>query len=147
MAKDLPAGFDRTKILAGLHTAMEFGEPSRTSDKATFYLVTSSTDVDVERDEDEIPFDPGAIRTTKPVAKVVPCAIEYVDRADQAESFGVFQTSRIKITLLDPDYQQVKGFKYVIVAGDKYMYRLTEPPVALGSIDVWTVHAIAEDES
>jgi hypothetical protein len=55
--------------------------------------------------------------------------------------------TRISITLLDEDYQRVRGFHFVVAGGDKYIYEKTEPPVALGSIDVWTVWAQSEDES
>lgn len=145
MAKRLPANFDRAAIVAGLRRAMDFGAPSRSEDKATFYKVTTSTGPEA-RDEDFVPFDPDAPRTVRPTPIQVSCAVEYDDRTDITETFGTIQSSRVKITLLDPDYQRVKGFSYVVVGGDKYLYRLTEPPVALGSIDVWTVHVVAEDE-
>lgn len=145
MAKNLPPGFDPTAILQGLHQAMEFGAPTRTEDKATFVQLTST--VTGPTDADGVPFDPDTRRTTAKATFQVPCAIEFADKADQEQTFGVIQPTRIKITLLDPDYQKVKGFEYVVVGGDKYLYRLTEPPVALGSIDVWTVHCVAEDEA
>lgn len=146
MAKNLPPGFNASEIIAGLHEAMAFGEPTRTSDKATFVSFTDPS-TSVARDDDGVPFDTAERPTRTPKSLQVPCAVEFVDRADQAETFGVMQATRIKVTLLDPDYQKVKGFKYVVIGGDRYNYRLTEPPVALGSIDVWTVHAVAEDET
>lgn len=146
MAKDLPAGFDASKIITGLHKAMDFGAATRAADKAAFYTVTRTVPEDTVVDEDGIPYDPSVTVTVTRTSKVVACAIEYTDRTDKFENFGVVNPSRIKITLLDPDYQQVKGFEYVVVGADKYIYRLTEPPVALGSIDVWTVHAVSEDE-
>ena len=146
MPKNLPPGFDPAAVIAGLHEAMAFGEPTRTSDKATFVKIAESSSV-VPRDDDGVPFDVGQRPTRTPSSVQVPCAVEFVDRADAMETFGVVQATRIKVTLLDPDYQRVKGFRYVVIGGDKYNYRLTEPPVALGSIDVWTVHCVAEDET
>lgn len=145
MAKQLPAGFDKAAVMAGLKRAMEFGAPTRVEDRATFYKVVTTTD-DVPRDDDFIPFDPEAERTAKPTPVTVDCTVEYVDRSEQTEAFGAITASRIKVTLLDPEYQKVKGFSYVVAGGDRYNYRLTEPPVALGNIDVWTVHCVAEDE-
>lgn len=145
MAKQLPAGFDKARIMAGLKTAMQFGAPTRVEDQATFYKVTRTTD-DVPRDDDFIPFDPDATRTAKPTGIRVDCSVEYIDRTEITEQFGAITPSRIEITLLDPEYQKVKGFDYVVAGGDRYNYRLTEPPVALGNIDVWTVHCDAEDE-
>ena len=146
MAKDLPAGFDRNKILIGLHKAMEFGEPTRAEDQATFVTIVEPIVIGPV-DEDGVPFDPSERVSRTPQSNTVACAVEYVDRADRAERFGTLQPTRVKITLLDAEYQTVRGFDYVVVGGDKYVYRSTEPPVALGSIDVWTVYCTAEDES
>lgn len=145
MAKQLPAGFDKNAVMAGLKKAMQFGAPTRVEDQATFYKVVTTTD-DVPRDDDFIPFDPDAERTAKPTGIRVDCSVEYDDRAEVTEQFGGITPSRITITLLDPEYQKIKGFRYVVAGGDRYNYRLTEPPVALGNVDVWTVHCVAEDE-
>lgn len=146
MAKNLPAGFNAAEVIAGLHRAMEFGEPTRTEDRATFYTVTT-TAAGGPVDEDGVPFDPTVRPTRSTTSKQVKCAVEFADRADLSETFGIIQPTRVKITLLDAEYQQVKDFAYVVVGGDRYNRRITEPPVALGSIDVWTVHCVAEDES
>lgn len=145
-SRGLPANWDPTSILEGLHTAMAFGEPNRVGDKATFCWY-ETTDPTVPVDDDGVPFGVDQRRTRVLKSLQVPCAVEFVDRADQQETFGVIQATKVKITLLDPDYQKVAGFEYVVLGGDKYVRRITEPPVALGSIDVWTVHAAVEDES
>lgn len=145
MAKQLPAGFDRARALAGLRRAMEFGEPTRAEDKATFYRVVVDTDA-VPRDDDAVPFDPAARRDVKPTPIQVPCAAEVFDVAGKRQTFGDVQPTRAEITLLDDDYQKVVGFSYVVLGGDKYIYSWTEPPAALGSLDVWTIHVDAEDE-
>lgn len=148
MVKYVPPGFDPARVIDGLHRAMGFGEPTRDADKATFWFVTR-TAAEGAKDGDGVGFDPspaGRAETSKRHL-VVPCAIEYFDRADVQGTFGIAQPSRIEITLLDPDYQQIKGFSYVVAGGDKYLYRSTEPPTALGSVDIWMIHAVAEDES
>jgi len=145
MAKNLPPDFDKAAILKGLYTAMEFGAPTRVSDRATFFTyIEEGTE---PRDDDGVPFNSTTRRARVPKSTQVPVAIEFIDKTDQQETFGYVQATRVKITLLDPDYQKVKGFNYVVIGGDKYNYRITEPPVALGAIDVWTVHVTAEDET
>lgn len=146
MAKELPSGFDPARITAGLKRAMEFGAPSKSQDRATFYLPSTPVHSGAT-DEDGVPFDPTASRATPMTAVTVPCAVDYDDRTDADANFGVYQPARIRITLLGPEYLRVKGFRYVVIAGDRYFYRLTEPPVALGTIDVWTVHAVNEDQA
>lgn len=148
MAGPTPSGFDRAAVLAGLRTAMAFGAPSNLADRATFFMPRQGTSVPAPVDDLNVPFDPQLRPAYDPaVRRTVDCAVEYIDAVGKLENFGIIAPSRIKITLLDPDYQQVKGFEYVVIAGQKYLYRKTEPPVALGTLDVWTVHAQAEDES
>lgn len=147
MTKFIPPDFPRAEIIAGLRQAMGFGEPTRVEDRATF---VSFRDLpgNVPTDDDGVPWDVNARRVRTPSASVqVACAIEWSDAADRRETFGTINPTGIKLTLLDPDYQKVKGFEYVVIGGDKYLPRETEPPIALGSIDVWVVHVAAEDES
>ena len=148
MTKFIPPGFDASRVSGGIYKAMGFGEPTRAADKATFYFRSTLTvPPGTAVDEDGVPYDPD-VRPTKttPPAVQVPCAVEYMDASVASETFGEVKPSRLRITLLDTEYQQVKGFSYVAAGGDKYVYQSTEPPNALGSIDVWTVWAAAEDE-
>lgn len=155
MTKFVPPGFDAEAARQGILSAMGFGEPTRTEDKAWFYFpkVTSS-DTGTAVDQDDIPFDPDVTVTgetttdSKPRAQVS-CVVEYSDAGAVLGSGGSVEIrpTRVTITLMDPEYQAVKGFSFVVCGGDKYVYDSTEPPVALGTFDVWTVHCTAEDES
>ena len=134
--------------MEGLKKAMGFGEPTRAQDKVTFYFnVRSEHSGPV--DEDGVPFDPAerTVNLREDDAVVVDCAVEYQDRAPKAETFGVMVPARVILTLLDPDWQQVKDFAYVKAGGDLYHRSTVEPPIALGSIDVWSVICTAEGES
>lgn len=146
MTKYIPPGFNAARVIDGIHKAMGFGEPNQAADVATFYFPELGT-VAGTADEDGVPFDPDLHPDlTNPSVKVY-CAIEYADRGDETETFGTANRARITLTLLDPDYQQVKGFAYVTVGGVKYAYRDTAKPDALGSIDVWTVTAETGDQT
>lgn len=149
MAKFIPPGFDKARVSEGIYKAMGFGEPTRSADKATFFFAKNSKYADgTVVDDDQVPFDPDVRPTVSSLpSKQVACVIEFFDRTDRTETFGVVAPSRVQITLLDPEYQQVKGFSFVVAGGDKYIYHSTEPPVALASIDVWTVWANSQDES
>ena len=133
-----------TDVVAGLHQAMAIGMPSRTEDRATFFIPAET--VDPGEDDEGVPFNPATRPTSTPTKKTVPCAVEYVDGTELPSNMGVIQASKLKITLLDPEYQQVKGFDFVVIAGQRYYYRKTESPVALGNLDVWTVQVQAEDQ-
>lgn len=146
--KYVPPSFNEERVLAGLKMAMGFGEPTRAADKVTFYFNARSTPTGPV-DEDGIPFDPAEriTNTRAAEAKSVDCVVEYQDRAAKAETFGVVVPARVVLTLLDPDWQLVKDFAYVKAGGDTYHRSTVEPPVALGTIDVWSVICIAEGES
>lgn len=148
MTKYVPASFNAEQALAGLKRAMGFGEPTRAADKVTFYFNARSVAAGTV-DEDGIPFNPtDRITNTRAAeAVVVDCALEYEDRAAKAETFGVIVPARVVLTLLDPDWQLVKDFAYIKAGGDTYHRSSVEPPVALGSIDVWSVLCVAEGES
>lgn len=148
MTKFVPPSFNEARVLEGLKKAMGFGEPTRAEDKVTFYFNAPSTPVGGV-DEEGVPFDPSdrTTNTREGETKVVDCVVEYQDRAPQTETFGVYIPARVILTLLDPDWQQVKDFSYVKAGGDIYHRSTVEPPVALGSIDVWSVICLAEGES
>lgn len=150
MTKFIPPGFDADAARQGILNAMGFGEPTRSDDKAWFYFPkTRATDPPGgAMDDDSVPFDfTSPVVSSGPGRVQVSCAVEYIDTAEVTGTFGGDRPARVKITLLDDEYQQIKGFSFVVAGGDKYTYDSTEPPVALGTIDVWTVHATSEDEN
>lgn len=131
-------------VIAGIHQAMAIGAPSKVDDRATFFIPTDT--VDPGEDDEGVPYKPTSRPTATPDKRTVPCAIDYVDGTELTSNLGVIQASKLVLTLLDPDYQQIRGFDFVVIAGNRYYYRKTEPPVALGNLDVWTVHVQAEDQ-
>jgi hypothetical protein len=141
-----PSSFDAAAVRAGLLTAMNFGLPTVANDQPTFFMPQTVTSVD-PLDGEGVPFDPDSVLTTSVlVKKRAPCAVEYVDGDGKVETFAVVNPSKIKLTFLDTDYDTIKGFLYCVIEGQKYHYARTEPPVALGTIDVYTVHCKSEDE-
>jgi hypothetical protein len=95
-----------------------------------------------------VPFDPHATVTNVTPAPVkVDCAIEYFDAENQPTDFGLLAPTRISITMLDDAYEKVKGCAYVVIAGDRYDYRRTEPPVGLFDVGVWTMHFTSPSDS
>jgi len=148
MTKFVPPTFDEARVLDGIRKAMGFGEPTRPEDKVTFYFNARSEAVG-DVDDEGVPFNPDDRVTNirEGETKVVDCVVEYQDRAPQTETFGVYIPARVILTMLDPDWQQVKDFSYVKAGGDIYHRSTVEPPVALGSIDVWSVICLAEGES
>ncbi len=138
--------FDRTTVLQGLYTAMDFGAPNTATDKATFYMPRTITSDFSNEDEDMVPMNPNNKRTFGTlVKKTVRCAVEYQGGSGKDENFGVLNPDKVKITLLGPEFVQVEGFEYVVISGNKYLYLKSEPVIALGSIDVHQIYCRSED--
>lgn len=141
-----PPGFDAAAVIAGLHTAMNFGLPTVTNDQPTFFMPQTTTS-DEPLDGEDVPFNPDAVLDVSAlVKKRVPCAVEYVDGDGKVETFAIVNPSKVKLTFIGSDFATVRGFKFCVIEGQKYFYARTEPPVALGTVDVYTVHCKSEDE-
>lgn len=146
MATALP-GFDAEGFRNDVRLAMTVGLPPLEADQPRFVFPRQYTHT-TPADEDDVPFDPAARPTVSAPRSVrVPCAVEYVDAEGKVENFGVIVPSKVKITLLDQDYQRVRGFEFVVIGGERYFYAKTEVPVGLDVVGVWTVHCRAEDDA
>lgn len=147
MAGRLP-GFDPAVFREAIHFVQNMGAPEDAEMRATFYF-PKAYGSEVARDDEMVPFDPatpvGGTTTRQPLQ--VPVAVRYVDRDGELENFGAIIQSKLVLTLLDVDYVRVKGFEYVVIGGEQYLYHHTEPPAALGSVTVWNVHVTARDEA
>ena len=125
---------------------MEFGLPPETEDKPTF-VFQAEDETTAQVDDEGVAYDPSASVTKGVGASYqVKCAIEYIDGDGKIESFAVLAPSKVKLTLLDEEYATVEGFWYCVIKGQKYYYQRTEPPVALGTVSVYTIYCRSEDE-
>lgn len=141
-------GFDADTVRAGLRLAMQVGLPVATQDQPLFVMPTVVTgDSDHNLDSGGTPYgaDFKPTRST-PAQFRVPCAVEYFDGAGKIEAFGLVAPSHVLITLLDTEYNIVKGFAYVVLAGNKYYYEREQPPLGLVDIGVHTFRCRSDDE-
>jgi hypothetical protein len=146
MAGTLP-GFNPDEVRAGLHLAMQVGLPPIPDDQPKFYFAAAAT-TDDNTDGQGTPLSWQAARVDAPAKPVVsvPCAIEYLDDAGAESGYGYTASSQLVLTFLDEDYEQVKGFSHVLIAGNTYRYQKTQPPVGLLEIGIWQVHVRTADE-
>lgn len=146
MARAVP-GFSADDFRSGIRLAMQVGLPPDLEDQPLFVFPRTATNTG-PADEDGVPFNPDEKPVLSPLRSVrVQCAVEYDDASSRVENLGLISPSVIKITLLDEEYAQVKGFSYVVIGGDRYNYRLTETPLGLDVVGVWTIHCTAEDDT
>lgn len=141
------SGFNASEFRSNIHFAMQLGAAPDEGEQAVFHfpsqLVYTGT-----ADGDDIPFDPTVtVVSTEPPTVRVDCAIEYFDAENQPTNFGLMAPSRIIVTLLDEDYDKVKHCAYVVIHGDRYDYRRTEPPAGLFDVGVYTMHFTSQSET
>lgn len=130
---------------------MEMGAAPETERQAFFIfpsqlVFVDSGDEDAPVDQDGVPFDPDVpVRRETPDPVNVPCAIEYYDdQGQQIGEFGSVAPSRVKVLLLDEEFSQVDGCEKVVIDGDTYWYRRTQPPMGLFDVGIFEVWFHAE---
>jgi hypothetical protein len=140
------SSFNADKFRTAIRFAMTLGAPPATGDQLTFHW-NPTTATGAAKDGEGVPFDPAAIitRTSRPSVSR-PCAVEFVDAADEPTAFGMVIPSKVKVTLLDEDYDAVKDADFVVITGDKYLRSHEPPSVGLFDVGVHQVIYVAENE-
>lgn len=141
-------GFDADAFRDGIETAMMLGLPPELEDQPTFVTPAPVVDTGDERDVDGIAFDweKPQTRVGPDTATQAPAAIEYFDADGMLVNFGSVAASKVVLTMLDVDYEAIKGFSYVVIAGNKYLYERTEPPLGMVDVAIWRIHCRTDDE-
>lgn len=125
---------------------MVMGAPVITSDQTKFFF-SKTLVYNKPVDDNNVPFDPDATVTeTQPAPVSAPCGIEYFDADDQPIVFGSITATKLRVTLLDEDYDRVKGCAWLVVGGERYFYKRTRPPQGLFDVGVYTLTFSAENE-
>ena len=138
-------GFSKARFNAGITAAMNMAAPLALGDRATFYFAPVTSPVTAA---DGVPFNPATTpsRTTKTAVSVA-CVAEQASSSEEFTRFGPMTTSKIRVTLLEDQYQAVKGCAFVVVAGDKFDYVSTEAPAGLFDAQVWTLWFITSQDT
>lgn len=134
MAGNLP-GFDPESFRSAIRFAMTMGLPPDAEQQATFYFPKVVTGGPV--DDSGVPFAPGTpvARTPSKAPVRVPCGIEDASGEPTLTGLGRFGDGII-VTLLDEDYEAVKGFEFVVVGGVRYDYSREMVPRGLGQVGI-----------
>ena len=145
MAATIP-GFPAQEFIDGIHLAMSLGTPVGT-DRPVFVfrdvkVVTGAVDAG------GTPFDVAVRPTVTPGAEVVaPCAIEYLDVQGQVLATANVIPSSLRLTIVgQEDWDAVRGFWYVRIAGERWFYK-TSDVLALDVVPVHVITCTAEDDA
>lgn len=139
-------GFDADVFREGIRFAQEMAAPPLESEQVAFYRPTQLV-YNVPVDDDNVPFDPDATVTRVTPAPVrVACSVEFQDAAGHATVFGDIAATRVVVTLLDEEYEQVKDATYIVLGGEKWVYSRTRPPSGLFDVGLYSIVFIAEND-
>lgn len=143
------AGFDAALFRSAIRSTMTMAAPNASEDRATFRWSPAKT---------YNPQDPAHFPytwTETPATDVehadvqVPVAVEFSARpaASQQTAVGEIDASRAILTVLDVDYELVRGADLVLLGQNTYDVEFVAPPIALFDVDVYQIYTIARDES
>jgi hypothetical protein len=145
----VPAGFSAPAFRDAIKFAMRMGSPNQSSEKVTFQWKTRNDYA--KEDILSQPYDWTSTPTStdsRPDVKV-DCAVEFgriAGGVTERTVMGDFDTNRAVITVLDVDYALIEGADYAVIGGNTYIVEYVQP-LALFTVDVYQLHAVALDES
>lgn len=148
--------FNQTEVEAALRFAMNMGMPVEIADRLTWHWNDSKTYTiqDVNADPYNWTASPVTDVPGNPVQPGGSLQVLYALESTNASSsytvdtsLGQFDPTKIAITLLDTEFQQIKTADYITMRLVTYDISFVAPPLALFSMPVWTVYAEARDSA
>jgi hypothetical protein len=149
MAGTFPSPGGGERFRDAITFVQEMAAPPNVAEQATFYFPNELVYTgEGELSADGVPFDPDrTVQRVRPAPVRVPCSITYYDRQGEITNLGIVTPTNIAVDLLDVHHEQVRGCEFVVVGGDKYVYRRTEPPSGLFDVGIYTLRFDAENET
>jgi hypothetical protein len=140
--------FNATVFRQGIRNAMTMGLPVDPAERITFRWTTKKKYSSSDSSGLPFSFDDAPVSEVKHEDVQIPAAVEFLSGAnEQGTSVGMFQTPRAVITILDEDYELVRGANEVLLGGNTYTIDYEAPPLGLFSVTVYQLHVQAKDES
>lgn len=141
--------FNAATFRTAIRNAMTMGLPGTTADRATFQWTSRSTYTRQDLDHNPYSWVAPPVTTTSHADVLIPVAWEFSARptSSQQTDVGEFDATRVVITILDVDYALIVGADKVLLGGNAYEISFVAPPVGLFDVTVYTMYAVAEDES
>lgn len=139
-------GFRADKFRTAIRFVFDMAAPPETDYQLTFHFTDTISFVGPS-DGDSVPFDPAEpiTRTTQPPIQR-PCDVEFLRSTDEVTAFGVVVPAKLKVTLLDEDYEDVKAASFVVMGGDRYLRHIEPPSFGLFDVGLHELIFIAENE-
>lgn len=142
------SGFNSAQFREAIRFAMQMGTPNKPSEKATFQWAANKEFA--TPDVSNRPYNWTAtpvVENLHPDVQVL-CAVEFSGSASgSGTEMGTFERTSAVLTLLDQEYEKVKGANRVLLGGNRYEIMFTAPPTGLFDVTVYSIHCQAIDES
>jgi hypothetical protein len=138
--------FNADKFRSAIRFVFEMGE-SPDEDRQVWFHFADTVSFSGPGDGESVPFNPSeSIVRTSPVPIQRPCDVEFTKASDEPTAFGVVVPAKIKVTLLDQDYEDVKDATFIMVNGDRYLRHYEPPAFGLFEVGLHEMVFIAENE-
>lgn len=142
--------FNEAEFRAAIKSTMQMGMPNAIKERATFIWKDEAAYAVSDFGGDPLDFNSPTTsgdEIKKGKQLQVECAYETVSRVGTFTPIGDFENPTARIYLADDAYAQVKTAWKVILGGNTYSIKYTEPPVSLFAFTLYTIYAQADDES
>lgn len=143
------AEFNADEFRSAIRATMTMGLPNKVEERATFRWIVRKDWA--QEDSGGVPFDLTSTPTRVEEHPDVQIPIAWAFSARPAQSvsteMGEFDLGRVEMTILDVDYELVRGAELVVLGGNIYEIAFVAPPVGLFDVTVYTVYANARDET
>lgn len=142
-------GFDAEEFRRQIRNTMIMGLPVDEAERPTFrWSVKRSYAV---KDDSGNPYNfsspPISVETRADVQ--VPVSVDFSARSSLGSKLpvGDVENSKVVVTVLDVDYEEIKTADQIICGGDTYSIDFVAPSVGLFAVTVYEIHATSIDES
>lgn len=136
-------GFSSTDFKSAIRAAMNMGAPTDTSLQVTFLVPGTAAYADEDRNAN--PYDWSSTPTSStPASQIqVPCAVEWAAGGTEGTPAGIFDTSKVIVTLLDDDYATIEGVTEMLIGDRHYSVVAQTPPMGLFDVTIYQIHGAA----
>lgn len=147
------ASFDPGGFRSAIKATMQMGVPTDLNDRLVWHFrnITSYPTQDpalkpydwTVAPTFDVPSDPDL-----PTGEhIVDYALEFARSTPQESEVGAFDATRLVVTLLDVDYEQIKQADYATIGRVHYDIDYTGPPMGLFEVTVYQVFLTARDQA
>lgn len=145
--------FDPGGFRAAIKSTMQMGVPTDLNERLVWHFknITSYSNQDpalkpydwTTPPSLDVPSDPD----TPTGERIVDYALEFARTTGQQSEVGAFDATRLVVTLLDVDYEQIKQADYATIGRVHYDIDYSGPPMGLFEVTVYQVFLTARDQA